>query len=151
MNVRISNRPRPPTRSRLQGSVGSARHDGSNLVDVLAVKPGQLHRAIDPQRYHARTGPGDDQVISRCRRLGCQAEARANVEHRHDGAAQVDGPFDDRRRAGQRRDGHGAHQLAHSACRQPLALSSDLKDQDLAYLAVHGAILSEMGFRPAWT
>ena len=73
-------------------------------------------------------------------RLGRQAEARADVEDRHDGPAQVDHAFDDGRRPRQRRQRRGPLQFAHVGRGQAVLLAADLKYDDFQELPFHGLV-----------
>ena len=89
-----------------------------------------MRGAVHAQDHAARAGGGHDEVVGGIQGAGWEPEACPDVEHGKDAPADVDHPFDRRRRARQRRDGDGADELAHVGGGEAVAPALDLENED---------------------
>jgi len=105
-------------------------HPGRRFDGVL-IDDNQVERAIHPQCYEPVSGMGNDEVLVRSERGRRQSEALPNIKHRNEGTPEVDDPFHDGRRLGQRGDRHGAHHFANMFGRQREAVIADFEAEQL--------------------
>ena len=106
-----------------------ARSRLGRRFDGVLIDDNQVEGAIHPQRYESISNLGNDEVLLWSERGRGQSEPLPNIKHRDQGTPEVDDPFHDGRRFGQRGDRYGAHHFADKISWQREAVIADFEAQ----------------------
>ena len=123
------NQTRIHARHRFDEPLGLVDDHGRRRLDLLGLKLDHLARAVDEQRHQTLAPPPpDDDPRVEGQLLPRQAEARAQIDHRHHLAAHLHDPRDVRGSAGHRRSAGERLHLQHLIGRQQILRAADFED-----------------------